>query len=170
MMISKNLKTQARTVPLAANITTITNNYQPPNNTYRERKREKKKERTIIPSPTAIDHRVQRGESGHSGSSQGRRLHLLQTLRVPLHRAVGIEQRHRNGCVRDGVVLRAVSHADPYLCAVVLGEVGILASTRVPDTEQTRQINKRMIINPFCELQPLDILLDALSHQNCTGG
>jgi hypothetical protein len=124
----------------------------------------------IQSSPATVHDREERGESRHAGRVERGHLQLVEALRVPLHGAVGVEQRHGDRRVGDGVVLRPLAHADPHLGAVVLREVRVLAARGIPHAEQARQVDQGVVVHALGQLQPLDVLLDALADQDGVGG
>ena len=54
---------------------------------------------------------------------------------IPLYHTVRVEEGHADGSVFDSVVMCPLTHSNPHLRAVVLGEVGVLAALLVPYSE-----------------------------------
>ena len=54
---------------------------------------------------------------------------------IPLHHAVSVEERHADRSILNGIVMRPLTHSNPHLRAVILGEVGVLSSLLVPHSE-----------------------------------
>lgn len=72
--------------------------------------------------PTAVHDGMHCREARHSHGVESGLLHLKQTGRIPLHRSIGIEERHGDLGVRHGIVVGAVLDPDPHLGTVILSQ------------------------------------------------